>query len=195
MKIIVITPPAFIREEPSAIVRLLDHGVWAVHLRKPDSSVGELAELIRSIPAAYHSRLVLHDHFDLCADFGLRGVHLNRRNPNPPLRHRGTLSCSTHSFDELNRRLPEVDYAFLSPIYDSISKQGYASGFTPEQLRSGQSDGLIGPKVFALGGVTADRLVELESYGFGGAALLGEVWNRVGEPDFEDYVKRLTGRY
>ncbi len=191
MKIVVITPPQFTDSEAGVIVRLLQHGVWAVHLRKPQSSAVEMARLVASVPVWCRPHLVLHDHFELCATYGLKGVHLNRRNPVVPVCHKGSCSKSTHSVDELRTTLPMVDYAFLSPVYDSISKEGYGAAYTVEQLEAARAEGVVGPRVFALGGVSLDRLSEVQAGGFGGAALLGDVWQRVDQPGFEQYLERL----
>ena len=65
---------------------------------------------------------------------------------------------------------------FLSPIYASISKRGYEAAFTPEMLRTAADEGMIDDKVVALGGVTPDKLPQLQVLGFGGAAVLGALW-------------------
>lgn len=67
----------------------------------------------------------------------------------------------------------ECDYLFLSPIFDSISKAGYRSAFSHEQLQRAADEGVIDRKVIALGGVTPERIPYLHSLGFGGVAMLG----------------------
>lgn len=51
-----------------------------------------------------------------------------------------------------------MDYLFLSPIFDSISKRGYLSQFSFESLQNAAKEGLIDGKVFALGGVTQAKV-------------------------------------
>ncbi len=70
----------------------------------------------------------------------------------------------------------------LSPVFDSISKRGYASAFALPQLEMARAEGIIDDKVIALGGVTADRLPAVRRMGFGGAALLGAIWSAA-DPD------------
>lgn len=43
-------------------------------------------------------------------------------------------------------------------------------------MRKAGESGLIDGKVVALGGVTPDKLSELRAWGFGGAAVLGALW-------------------
>ena len=71
----------------------------------------------------------------------------------------------------------EFDYVFLSPVFDSISKAGYKAGFSMEELQEASSRGIIDEKVVALGGVTFDSIPYLKRLGFGGAAMIGSIYN------------------
>uniref|UniRef100_A0AB33J256 Thiamine phosphate synthase n=2 Tax=unclassified Prevotella TaxID=2638335 RepID=A0AB33J256_9BACT len=192
MRFIVITEPQFVNNEAAVITRLLRWGVDFVHIRKPESAATDVENLIKAIPTEYHRRLVLHDHFDLFAHFTLHGLHLNRRNSVLPRGFKGSVSHSCHTLKEVEYYKPMCDYVFLSPIFNSISKQGYASAFTPQALLEAKRQGIIDKKVFALGGITACNIEETKHYGFGGVALLGDVWNRIGDADFEAYIRRIA---
>ena len=181
MKTIAITLPYFFTDEASAINRLFENGIDLLHLRKPDSQTDECRLLLEAVDKRWLQRIVVHDHFELCKEFQLHGIHLNRRNNTVPADHHGSLSCSCHSLEEVIERKPKMDYVFLSPIYDSISKQGYHSAFSDEALRQASAQGIIDHKVVALGGVTRQRIPQLEEYGFGGAAMLGEMWKNIPE--------------
>lgn len=174
---IVITLPDFHAGEAECIARFLqDGGIDLVHLRKPGSSPEHMDELICGIPRILHGRLVLHDHFGLAVKYGLHGVHLNRRNPSPPVGWTGSVSFSCHSLGEVAECKDRYSYVSLSPIFDSISKQGYKSAFSREVLLRARDAGTIDAKVLALGGVTFDRLGEVEALGFGGGMILGDAW-------------------
>lgn len=192
MRFLVITEPQFTNNEAAIIAQLLHWGVDLVHLRKPESSAEELAKLIEAIPTAYHNRLVLHDHFDLAAQFTLHGLHLNRRNSVLPPNHKGTVSQSCHTLDEVKACKTKYDYVFLSPVFNSISKLGYTSAFTPKALSEAKKQGLIDQKVVALGGITAANIDKTKYYGFGGVALLGDIWSRTADKNFEEYVRKIV---
>lgn len=192
MYLIIITEPQFTDNEATIIAQLLHWGVDLVHLRKPESSADELAKLIETIPTAYHNRLVLHDHFDLAAHFTLHGLHLNRRNSVLPPNHKGTVSQSCHTLDEVKACKTKYDYVFLSPVFNSISKLGYTSAFTPKALSEAKKQGLIDQKVVALGGITAANIDKTKYYGFGGVALLGDIWSRTADKNFEEYVRKIV---
>lgn len=155
---------------------MFQSGLQRLHLRKPGSTIENCRSLLREIPSCYHSRIVLHDHFALTNEFSLFGVHLNSRNPEPPAGWHGSVSRSCHSIEEVARYKDKLSYLTLSPIFDSISKQGYNAAFTEEELSKARADGIIDPKVYALGGVTFERLDEVSQMGFGGGVILGDAW-------------------
>lgn len=172
MKKIVITYPDFFPGEAEELIRMLHSGdIWRVHIRKPGHDAEETASLIEAIPRAYRHKLTIHYHPELAEKYELGGVHLNSRCCSVPRGWRGYVSRSFHSLEEIGQ--PVYDYAFLSPIFPSISKPGYSPTLSPEEIRAA-----VDGRIFALGGVTDDRLSEVESMRFGGAALLGSVWRR-----------------
>lgn len=195
MRIIVISAPDFLPGEAEAVTALLEAGAWRVHVRKPAAGSDSIARLLEHIPAALYSRISLHDHHELAARFGVGGVHLNSRNPSVPAGFGGLVSRSCHSMEELSEYGSVCDYMFLSPIFDSISKSGYASRFSLEEIRrrivagsdvatarmdvmssDGNCRSVDWGRVFALGGVCPDNIRLLEEAGFGGAAVLGYIW-------------------
>lgn len=176
---IVITLPYFFDGEAEQIVQLLHSSVDLIHIRKPESASEDVEHLIRSIPQACHKRLVLHDHHHLAVKYHLHGIHLNKRNPLPPDGTSMSISRSCHTFEEVKTWKEKCDYVSLSPIFDSISKQGYQSAFSREEIEKAHRDGIIDKTVMALGGVTFSRLEEVANMGFGGAMILGDAWKHI----------------
>lgn len=175
-RLIAITSPDFWPGEAQRIVQLLAGDFQLVHLRKPGSDLESCAALLASLPEWCQRRIVVHDHFELRDRFPVHGLHLNGRHPDPPAGYSGHLSCSCHSLEEVAMRKPSMDYVFLSPIFDSISKKDYSAAFTAAQLDDAAARGIIDHKVVALGGITLQRIPQLHSWHFGGAAMLGSVW-------------------
>ena len=84
------------------------------------------------------------------------------------------ISTSFHSTKEIKASRRKYQYAFLSPIFDSISKQKYKSNFDLEKLErflKSNSKNLI-----ALGGINETTIVSAKTLGFSGAASLGYIW-------------------
>ncbi|MDR1023087.1 MAG: thiamine phosphate synthase [Prevotellaceae bacterium] len=176
MRLIVITSEAGFEGEAAALNRLFERGMNTLHLRRPSATEEDLRRLLLTIRTEFRSRIVLHSCFALTQAFRLKGVHLNRRNPACPQPRPGSLSRSCHSIAELEQS-DGFDYVFLSPIFDSLSKKGYARAFTEEDLLQAKAKGLIGQKVVALGGISAATLPLAAAYGFGGVAVLGALWS------------------
>ena len=191
MEWVVITSPGFLQGEADFIDRLFNHGLDRLHLRKPGADIGECRRLLDGISREWLPRIVVHDNFGLCREYGLGGVHLNGRNPMAPPNHEGSVSRSCHSLEEISRYKGECDYLTLSPIFNSISKQGYMAAFGPGQLATARDSGLIDRRVIALGGVTLENIPRVKELGFGGVAILGDVWQRMADGSVDEYLASL----
>ena len=187
MRLIVITREEFFEGEAALLTALMDAGLERLHLRKPRASHDEIVALVEALPEQYRSRVVLHDAHEIAERYALGGVHLNSRSPHALSGWQGSVSRSCHTLDELRRYGHSCDYLFLSPIFDSISKHGYTSAFTEEELRLVCRD-VKG--VVALGGVTLEHMSLVRDMGFDGAAVLGDVWCRPTE-DIVKHFERL----
>lgn len=189
MKLIVVTAPTFFVEEDQIITALFEEGLDILHLRKPETPAMYSERLLTLIPDIYHKRIVTHEHFYLQEEFKLMGIHLNVRNPNEPHDYAGSVSCTCHSLEELQNKKHFYDYVFLSPVYDCITKQGISAGFTAEELRKAGKERVIDNKVMALGGITPDNILEIKDYGFGGAVVMGDLWNKFNACTDHDYLE------
>lgn len=174
MKLIAITPEITLSHESEYIEMILDSGFDYVHIRKPSFDVNAMRKFILNIPQLFHSRLKLHSCFELVDEFNVAGVHLNSRNKyfeQNDSCNELLLSKSCHSVGELSTSC-EYEYVFLSPVFDSISKNGYKSNFELEEIsqifRTRSYSNVI-----ALGGIKAEYMPLLAETGFAGAAFLG----------------------
>lgn len=160
--------PEKLTNEVSLINDEMTSGNWDVfHLRKPSWSDDEVMRLFNGLSDEIKAKTVLHSNF----------------------------KGSCHSFEEVESFNKDVTlsgvegYCFLSPVFDSISKQGYKANFDKEELKNFlKKDRNI--KVIALGGVTKENYSELIGLGFDGGAFLGSVWNSL----LEEGVSARGGR-
>ncbi|RHJ91376.1 thiamine phosphate synthase [Parabacteroides bouchesdurhonensis] len=179
-KLIVITTPDFFPGEGEILTNLFVEGMNRLHLRKPDCRQEDMEMLLKEIPAAFYPRIVLHDCFGIVDNgnpLNIGGVHLNKRNNIVPDGFKGSISRSCHNMQEIaegNR----FDYQFLSPVFESISKEGYGKGFSADELRKASNAGLINDKVIALGGISTTTIPQLKDIKFGGIAVLGALWGK-----------------
>lgn len=194
MKLIVITSPTYFVEEDKIITTLFEEGLDILHLRKPDTAPIYAERLLSLIPEQYHKRIVVHENFYLKDEYKLKGLHLNSRNPQLPYHYKGHASRSCHSLEELKEQKRNFDYVFLSPVFDSISKKEYLSNYTPEDIRKAHKAGIIDKKVIALGGIDVDNIRLVKEYGFGGAAVMGALWEKFDscmDHDFDQVIEHF----
>jgi len=176
-RLIGITPQENVFREQERISAMIRSGkVEYFHIRKPDFSENQMREYLSKFDADVRKHLSLHDHHRLAVEMNIGGVHLNGRNPNPPVSFSGRISRSCHSIEEVLQCKDKVDYCFLSPVFDSISKQGYCSKFSLAELKRLFDKKVLDEKVCALSGVTFDNISELEEVGFSSFVMLSALW-------------------
>jgi len=191
MKLIVITAEQNINNEAAILNKLLQNGLLLLHIRKPEYTATEMAHLLEKILPEFHSRIVLHSHFTLLNQFALKGIHLNKRNPEFKNNSNCSVSISCHSVEEIAQKANKYDYLFLSPIFNSISKENYTSKFSTTELMQAKQEGIINNKIIALGGINASNISTVKNYGFGGAAVLGAIWNTASENQIINTYNKL----
>ena len=192
MKLILLTPPDFFVEEDKILNTLFEEGLDILHLRKPDSEPVYSERLLTLLPEKHHQQIVVHDHFYLKEEFNLKGIHLNNRNPNIPKNYKGHISCSCHDVEQLKEAKKGSDYVFLSPIFESISKTEPYDTIAQESLQYAAKNKFIDKKVMALGGVNIENMEMLKDLGFGGAVILGDLWNRFDIHSNKDYKELIN---
>lgn len=191
-RLIAITLPGYREYESREIVTLLDSGFERVHIRKPEWSNSEVLGLLNEIPREYHERLTLHQTPEIFGSLKgpeRPGFQLNGRHPVAP-EEAGLLSVSCHSLEEATKASenPNIGYQTLSPIFDSISKNGYRSRFRIEDMKD------IPRRTIALGGITPYKIPSLIKAGFDGAAFLGFIWDRIDRDGDFSFVDELISR-
>jgi thiamine-phosphate pyrophosphorylase len=179
-KIIIISNPTPIINEASIITDLFNNGLELFHIRKPSNTISETEKLLKNIPKDFHSKIVIHQHYQLTNHYNLKGIHIksiNKNNNEIIANDYNIISTSFHSFNELSNK-NTYQYVFLSPLFNSISKKGYNSQFKIEELKSAYSEGIIDSKVIALGGINLNNIGLIKELGFGGVAVLGYIWEK-----------------
>ena len=195
MKLIVISKEYFFPEEACWINVMMSEYPFILHLRKPFASLAELETLVQQIHPAYYDRIVLHAHYALAEKYRLKGIHWNARNQDFKLEgaywQKASISRSCHSIPEVEMYKNQYQYVTLSPIFDSISKQGYKAAFSESDLKEAIEKGIINQQVIALGGIDTSNIHQLATMGFGGAAVLGVIWNHTELPSIRKELNLL----
>ena len=192
MKLILLSTSDFFVEEDTIINALFEEGLDLLHLRKPGSEPVYSERLLTLLPEQWHNQIVVHEHFYLKEEFGLRGIHLSERHPEAPAGYKGQLSRSCHALSELSATKAGMDYVFLSPVFDSITYPDRHAAYGDQELHDAARAGLIDRKVMAAGGINSDTLPLLSDYGFGGAVILGDLWTRFNIHSGLDYKEVIA---
>lgn len=178
--IILIAPENDIENEIEILHQLFLEGLQYYHLRKPDKNFEAYCAYLNKIDKQYHNRIVVHCFHELINDYNLKGIHFQEQKrreyiDNPGQYFKGlnmfgkTISSSFHEPEELENCYFEFDYHLLSPVFSSISKQGYQGrGFDVNHINK---------TIIGMGGVTSSNLSEFETLGFKGVGVLGGIWN------------------
>ena len=187
----IITHPEVFDGEIDAIISLMQNDMFYLHLRKPNMDETSYEDYVKLLPEKLYNRIILHSAYHLAEQYDFAGLHFstNKRKLANDILFFCNRYTSCHSFEDVN--ICDIDFkqCFLSPVFDSISKQGYSAAFDVDNLTSFLSkDRKI--KIIALGGIDANNIIEVQKMGFDGAAVLGAVWGRNPQKD-DDFKSRL----
>ena len=194
-----------IEGETEIVKALFDNGLETFHLRKKNASTKQIEEYINAIPRKYWSRIVLHSNYSLAIKYDLKGIHLNRsfkkqkfiywiklfyyRFKKPNLQ----VSSSFNNLSSLYNDDNNYDYVFLSPVFDSVNKNGYQSSFSQHNLAVALMKSKH--KTMALGGIQTNRFDTIKEMGFAGMVLSEALWNSENSVEMfksaMDYLKKL----
>jgi len=178
--IVVIAPEKDVKNEVIILNQLFKAGLEYYHFRKPNKSYDEHCDYLNQIDSKYHNRIVVHYFHELINEYDLKGLHFQEQKRRNHIDNPGhyfkelnmfgkTISSSFHEAEELACCEFEFDYHLLSPVFSSISKQGYEGrGFDVNHI-----DKLI----VGMGGISTETISETFKLGFKGVGVLGGVWN------------------
>ena len=175
--IVVISPEQGVALETYWVNHLFEAGLQNFHIRKPGLDDRAVAKYIEQIDKENYGRIVIHDMPKVAQEYGINRLHYSERERNKSLlksKQEFIFSTSVHSMATFNNLDTLWEYAFISPIYPSISKIGYgvdAAIAKQLKLRTNHKTKLIG-----LGGMTPNNIHEAETLGVDGVALLGAIW-------------------
>lgn len=176
--------PKVVLNEAARINLLMEREYDVFHLRKPDWTKEQVKDLLSQLDQNVLKRTALHQHYDLAVEFGIQRLHFNsskRLNLSSEelqeMKWKDAIfSTSAHSVEEY-LSLPAVfDYTFLSPVFDSISKEDYKANRFNLSKKNPHVD------VIALGGVNFKNVQLINQMGFDGCAFLGSIWKKYDRP-------------
>ena len=180
MRLVVVSNPVAVVDEAEIINELFESGLEIFHLRKPDYSLAAIRKLLEDIEPQYYRGIALHQYHEVASDYGLERLHFPEKVRRETAAYTldslvgcgFKLSTAIHCLTELDS-LVGFEYAFLSPVFNSLSKPGYlgvvASDFS--YMKKHKLD------LIALGGIAVENVKKCIAMNFDGVAVLGTIWN------------------
>ena len=155
----------------------------ALHIRghaTPGERIYGLAADLKAAASAAGAFLVANDRVDVALVAGLDGVHLGQLSMAPavvrPLLRQGTwVGVSVHDPEEAQAAGADADYLVVGTVFATASHPG-RTGSGPAGVARVRA--VVGLPLFAMGGVTAERVPEIVATGAQGVAVLRGIWSR-----------------
>ena len=181
--LIVVSNHLVIPNEARLINALFAEGLEVFHLRKPGATVDEVSRLLEEISPSNQSKISLHQHHSIANDFKIARLHFTEMKRQETdegnliqlKKSNFILSTSIHQTEEYKNLSSCFSYTFFGPVFNSISKEGYASTLT-EEFKFPVKENR--PKVIALGGIDATNMQTAMKMKFDGVAVLGAIWQK-----------------
>lgn len=193
--IILIAPEKDTAHEIAVLHQLFEEGLEWYHLRKPFKDYDQHVTYLNEIDEKYHNRIVVHSFHELINTFNLKGIHFQEQmridtidNPGRYFKnlemYGKTISSSFHEPEAIEECYFEFDYHLLSPVFTSLSKEGYEGrGFDVNH---------IDKTIIGMGGVTSENIESFKTLGYKGVGVLGGIWNSAHPVEaFKDIKKRF----
>jgi thiamine-phosphate pyrophosphorylase len=190
---IIISNPTATANEINTIHSLFEKGLELLHIRKPDFDESDMKKFVSAIEIGYRDRLVLHSQHQLATELGINRIHFTKKNrkeaTTTPARFSEPCRCSlkqfkangfhlstsVHSIEDFNTLDKNFEYAFLSPVFPSISKENYYSKIDLFETLKNRTN--YNTQLVALGGIEFGNSKKTIELGFDQVALLGTIWN------------------
>ncbi|QEH40064.1 thiamine phosphate synthase [Chitinophaga sp. XS-30] len=174
----VITSPERIYEEVERINQLMTVADVLL-LRKPGWMEEEYAALLEQLRPAFRNRIMIGEQPALVQQYGLMGLHLSekKRLQASPGELSDYAALGVPLSTSIHRPVCPGKmwrHLLLGPVFDSISKPGYAGNSAVTKN--------IPSNAVAIGGVNAANVGTVRSMGFSGAAVLGAIWQERYDP-------------
>lgn len=186
---VVVSPELFFEKEAQLFNALFENGLNLLHLRKPNAKSDNYEELLGEVKPHFRDRIVLHQHHFLAEKYGIHRLHFSSverefmKGPEEYIGKERVFSTSIHGIHEYKGLSAQFSYAFLSPVFDSISKPGYRAKIHDLNKIKYRN----GTKLIGLGGVHAMNCKQVFEKGYDGIGLCGTIWSAANP--VQEYLK------
>ena len=164
------------------VSEILDAGITAIQLREKDlddDALYRLATPISELCNSYKAQLFINTNIKVAVDVGAAGVHLpdsdiSIAEVRSQIDNSIMIGCSIHGIHAAKKRESEgADFLIYSPIYQTASKPNYGPTIGLTNLETLVKQVKI--PVFALGGITPERVRVCLEAGASGVAVMSGI--------------------
>lgn len=160
----------------------LQGGVDAVQLREKDLSTAALCDLasrLRALTRRYGARLLINDRIDVALAVGADGIHLPvnsfaASDARRVLGAQALIGVSTHSLEQAEAATAgSADFIVFGPVFETPSKREFGPPVGLPALA--RVSAKTAAPVFAIGGITVDRVESVCRCGARGVAVISAI--------------------
>ncbi|MFG6117994.1 thiamine phosphate synthase [Thalassobacillus sp. B23F22_16] len=197
MKLVAVTNGKMRRQTLSAAIAEIEPLVDLIILRETHMNDADYQSIVEGLIASGVNRdkLCIHSRLDVAGETGAPNIHLKEKGSgvtkvkqtDPSLK----VGVSVHSLQAAKQAEEEgADYVMFGHVYATSSKKGMEPRGL-EELESITSS--IDIPVIAIGGITPDRILEIQEAGAAGVAVMSGIFEAA-QPlqAVKRYVKELT---
>lgn len=177
---IIITPDIIGNKELELIHAISWNDRLILHLRSSVYKESEIESILRDMDSSIYPFIAIHNYPQLVKKHVLLNrIHLSERHTewitDIPEDTTWTISTAVHDIHTFNRLHRRFSYAFISPVFPSISKKDYKQtlDFKMDNIKERTNDNT---KLIALGGIHSQNIQELITMGYDDVALCGYIW-------------------
>jgi thiamine-phosphate pyrophosphorylase len=175
---------------------LLEGGCRILQVRCKDWSHGDITEISREVvqlARPYNALVIINDYPEIAHAVGAHGVHLGQQDgPISAARQilgpNGIIGRSTNRLDQVTVACNEADYIAFGPIWSTKNIAIEKPLNSIVRLRQARELAHNTP-LFAIGGITADRIAQVKATGTDGWAVIGAIATA---PDIERATRNLV---
>ena len=164
---------------PCLVRQAAEAGIDRIQIREKDLGGRALMRMVQQTLEAVEGRratLFVNDRIDVALTAPAHGVHLGRAGIPPDLARKIAgedlvIGASAHSLEEaLDAQARGADYLFVGPVFPTVSKAAFGEPLGIPKLETILQRVRI--PVYAIGGVTPERLEILRQLPLTGAAMV-----------------------
>ena len=153
-------------------------GATSVQVRLKSATSREVVEITRAIMSRVSVPVIVNDRADIALAAGAAGVHVGEADlPVAAIRRfvpSGFIVGASLGSDAEVANAKDADYVGIGPVYGSDSKSDAGSAIGVEGFK--RLAALVAHPALAVGGITADRALQITVAGAAGVAIINAIF-------------------